>query len=251
VADKYVQVSQAELDKIAADIGLPAGSSMEAMLARAAELRGIAEAQKSAQKVAASQQQLVYQDKRLVNAAINDGRLTLASQQFWVDALGRDRAANRALLASLAPGLPPAHRIAEDESLETTHNAVMGRLGLAAAPDRRQVAASVPITSAHPPTPPPAPRRTDAETDEWGFPVRRIPDLVLTQRGKPVSEYTHDDHYAVFAEGLGLAFRRGAPPVPKQDAYYQGGLNDLTRPVIGADGVATHFEANPNYMPGY
>jgi hypothetical protein len=86
-------------------------------------------------------------------------------------------------------------------------------------------------------------------TDDLGLPINPIPERVMTHRGKPLSEYTADDHYATFANSLGARFRAGAPPVPQRDSYYQPGSNDFSRPVVGADGVVTHFEDNPDYQP--
>ncbi|MFP1155543.1 hypothetical protein ACK280_26245 [Mycobacterium sherrisii] len=246
-----VTLTRAELDRIAVDLGLPAGSSIEAMLARAGAVRAARDAEEAAQaraaKVAAAQRYLVDEDRRLVNAAINDGRIPAERKGFWVAALGRDRAGNRPLLASLAPGLPPAQRVVEDEALERTHGAVLARLGVAkdAPRPRPRDVRERPVRASAPTSPP------RQAVDGLGLPIPGIPAPVLTSRGTPPSEWTADDHYANFASMLGPRFAAGAGRPPAPATYYLPGPNDISRPVVGPDGTVTHWEANPDYQPQY
>jgi hypothetical protein len=228
-----IQVPRAKLCELA---GVPESCSdaqldaaMDAALSR----------QQAAVTASAAERHLTNEDKRLVAAAINDGRLPVARQQFWVSALAADRAQNRSLLASLAPGAAPGQRVVVDPALEGTHKAVLARLGVApdAPPETRPVAAAA--------APRPNPDRV--VRDSMGFEIPDIPQPVLLQRGTPASELTQSQLGDAMLRSLGPRFAAGArEPAPKKDFWYQPSPHAPSTPIVGADGVVTGWQAKPD-----
>jgi hypothetical protein len=237
-----VQVTQAELDRIAADLGLPPGSSVEAMLARGNELRAAREAQEAAnaqaREVTAAQRYQLDDDKRIVAAAINAGKIPVDRQAFWLETMARDRVNTRKIVASLSPGLPPAQRVVEDDSLERTHSAVLGRLGVAADKPR-------PIAAAAPPVPP---SYTPQKFDSAGLTLPQMPKPVQLSTGKPREEWTQQERSNEFMHALGGRFAAAAPPPPRGPSYYIPTGNDVTLPQVDASGDV-HWVENPDYRP--
>jgi hypothetical protein len=62
----------------------------------------------SAHQARQSEARLRIEDRALVDAAVNDGRISADSATFWCEALKQDRCGNRPLLASLIPSQPAA-----------------------------------------------------------------------------------------------------------------------------------------------
>lgn len=102
--NELVTVTQAELDELAAKVGLGAGCSFQQIQQRIQEMA----AEDTVLSAAA-----VAEDRRIIAEAIKDGRLPAARQQFWADALQSDRKGTRALIASMPPrGLPTSSNAA-------------------------------------------------------------------------------------------------------------------------------------------
>jgi hypothetical protein len=89
----------------------------------AAVLRAVDDRIAGATPVSVAEKQARAEDRRTVLAAVADGRIADVRVDFWCQAMQSDRAGNRAVLASLAPGLmfpaagirrsPPAARAAQ------------------------------------------------------------------------------------------------------------------------------------------
>jgi hypothetical protein len=101
--EEMVTVPQSQIDEMAAKVGLPSGTPWEEVARRAEELLADGNARKAAASAAVAT--AVAEDRRLIAAAIMDGRIPGQRQQFWADALQRDRKGTRALIASLMPGI--------------------------------------------------------------------------------------------------------------------------------------------------
>lgn len=184
-------------------------------------------------EAAGAEERLRAEDRRLVNAAYNEGKIV--NRDNWVAALAANRQENRAVLASLAPGLPPEQRVAVGEELQT----VMGRLGItspAGAPPPRRVAASsyqAPVPSSRP------------AVDMVGLPIPPLlPPPVLISKGTPPAQWTERQRQDAMLRRLGPRFHPGTEPPPAQDVWYQPGPNDHSVYVEGEG-----WRENPNYRP--
>lgn len=202
-----INVPRAELTRLC---GLPADADDETLSKAMAELLAAAEARKAQSVAAAAEQQLVAEDKRIVAAAINDGRLPVDRAAFWLDACARDRS-NRQIIASLAPGLQPAEKIAADSQAEATHAKLMARLGLG-----------------------PEPRTVAASFGDWGdtygapspYATPETPAPVLLSKGTAREDYSREEKYQDFIDKLGLSRRLGVPKPPPGDSWYVPSPND-------------------------
>jgi hypothetical protein len=145
-------------------------------------------------KVSAAEQQARAEDRRLVIAAVNDGRLTEKSIDLWCGAMEKDRAANRAVLASLAPGLPPEKRLVVDPELEHAYNRVMSPFG-----------GRPPVVAAS--SPAPGVVRSVPDRQAWARPnavSAPIPEGAVITGGRPPWEWTEAEvqNAALWHQGL-------------------------------------------------
>lgn len=209
-----INVPRAELCELC---GLPADADDETLSRRMAELLAAREAGQAQAVAAAAEQQEIAQDKRIVAAAINDGRLPAERATFWLDALKRDRG-NRVIIASLAPGLKPAETVAADAESERTHTKLMARLGLA--PEPRTVAASAD---------PFADQRERQVLDAFGLPVAQTPAPVVIQKGTDPADWTREQRADAMQRKLGPRFHPGTKPAPPADVVYIPSPNDPYR----------------------
>ena len=240
-----VTVDQSTLDSIAERLGMPAGSTVEELHRRAEELNA---ARQDQVKVAASRQQLVDDNKRLVNAAYNDGRIR--DRELWLRQLNADPVRNRPILASLSPGLRPAQQVVEDEALGRVEASVLGRLGMKP-PPVEAAAYGLPFAqrpSGAPGGRPPSGfdhsradvRRSDDKApgnnllnadaprpvDSVGLPITDVPAPVRISRGTPPEQWTERQRQDAALRRLGPRFHPGTQPPPSGDVYYQPSPND-------------------------
>lgn len=220
-----VNVPRAEL---AALVGLSHDVDDETLNAAIANMVGQRQAREAAvaraTAEARAEARLQAEDRQIVAAAINSGKINSSRAQFWVDALKRERPGNRAIIASLASGLPPAEKVAADADLERVHDGVMARLGLPAgkpAGSARTVAASQ-----HPAPLPPTPM-----VDSLGIPIPGVPAPVRLVRGKDPAHFTSEERdngllYALGGQFAAAAAARGIPRAPGAAGYYQPSPND-------------------------
>lgn len=132
---EMVTVTHEELAEL---LGVPASTS-PARLARLLD-------KKTAEIDIRAEQRRVRKDGKLVEAAIADGRLSEGSRNQWVSALAGDRTNNRALLASLSPGLPPDVRLnqvrRQAQELDDIHDQVLASFGIVRRNDGQVTAAA-------------------------------------------------------------------------------------------------------------
>jgi hypothetical protein len=202
-----INVPRAEL---AALVGLPASATDAELNKALAALRDAAAAREAQAIAAAAEQQLVAEDRQIVNAAIAAGKIpnTEDRRQFWIEACARDRANNRAMIASLAAVLPTV----ADAEAEAAHAQVMASLGLA--PKPRSVAASSGFGQ----------QPGEALPAAYGSP--EVPVPVLLHKGKDPRDYTREEQYQDFVHKLGIGRRLGVPRPPAADSYYVPSPND-------------------------
>jgi hypothetical protein len=210
--DDMVRVSTAELAEL---LGLAADTPEDVLLRKFYEGAAALAAQEEAQAVAAAEAAACAEDRRIVNAAYNAGKFPASRVEFWTDALKRDRERNRALVASLAPGLVPVEKIAANSDLEAIHARVMRQAGVPIRP--RTVAAS---------GDPQADLRERAVLDSRGLPVAQTPPPVLLRKGTNVEDYTQEQHFDRFMNMLGGQFKASARPLPQGDSWYLPSPND-------------------------
>jgi hypothetical protein len=91
---------------LAGRLGLPATADDETLLRAIDKMIAAREAGKRAETVSAAEQSARAEDRRIVVAAHKAGKIPASRIEFWCDAMAKDRAGNRYVLASLAPGLP-------------------------------------------------------------------------------------------------------------------------------------------------
>jgi hypothetical protein len=228
--------------KVAELLGLPADTDEETLRQALSDAAAAIDAQKHAQAVSAAEARACAEDRRIVIAAYNNSKIPANKIGFYQDAMSRDREGIRAILASLASGLPRAEneKIAGDADVQAVHDRVMGRLGIkpTSTPPRTVAAAD------HRPTvvgggasapPAPAPR-----LDDLGLPLPDVPRPILIKKGTDPSEYTKEQQYQDFAHRLGGKFTRGVPRPPAPDQYFVPSPDD---PYEFRDG---EFRAKPN-----
>jgi hypothetical protein len=214
--DEMVQVPRAEIAEL---LGLPADTPEDVLLRKFYEGAAALAVQEEAQAVAAAEAAACAEDRRIVNAAYNAGKFPASRVEFWTDALKRDRERNRALVASLTPGLVPVEKIAADTDVEAVHNKVIGQLGFAPKSSPRAVAAS---------GDPFADGRERAVLDAFGLPVADVPPPVLLRKGTNVEDYTQEQHFDRFMNMLGGKFKASAKPLPQGDSWYLPSPNDTS-----------------------
>jgi hypothetical protein len=179
--------------------------------------------------VSAAEQRARAEDRRIVIAAVNDGRLTKSRIEFWCDALSRDRTGNRAVLAALAPGLPPAQKVVDPDA-ERAERQVLARLGIKPppqAPSPRPVAASGQASPSSPPV------------DMLGIPlVPQMPEPVRIFKGKDPATWSRQEQSDYFMHKLGPAVTRGGQVnrPPREDDWYVPSPHDTFEWVETGDG---------------
>ena len=94
------EVSRSEIIKL---LGLPPDADDETVLRAVDDM--VASQQATALPLSVAEKQARAEDRRTVLAAVNDGRIVPDRLDFWCQAMQKDRAGNRAVLASLASGL--------------------------------------------------------------------------------------------------------------------------------------------------
>lgn len=228
-----IQVRRSEVTEL---LGLPADVDDKTLHAA---MEAAVSSQKAREAAGAEEQRLRAEDRRLVNAAYNAGKIV--HRDNWIAALAVNRQENRALLASMAPGLPPEHQVAVDAELETTHRAVMGRLGIGSVPAEKP---SPPRTVAAALDQAP-PGRGGQPVDGLGIPLPGIPPPVRISKGTPPEQWTERQRQDAMLRRLGPRFWPGTEPPPAQDVWYQPGTNDVSHYVEGQG-----WQPNPNYRPG-
>jgi len=196
---------------------------------------------------ASAEARLQAEDRQIVAAAINDGRIPVARREFWLDALQRDRGGNRVVLASLASGLPPAEKVAEDSDVERVHARIMASLGIPTGKRQapRTVAAAQAPSQGVAETPYQSALRRRAEEpsqlyqaapsqpgdtvrDVLGVPIPGVPAPVRLVRGKDPATWTQQERDDAALWHLGPAFRRGLKPPPGGAGYYRPSPNDVS-----------------------
>jgi hypothetical protein len=235
MAEKTV-VPRAELVGL---LGLSPDVSDEELQRELAGQLAAIKAAKEAQRVSAAEQRARAEDRGLVVAAHNDGRLSKGRIEFWCDALRRDREGNRAVLASLAPGPRPSQPLPVDPGVEAVHAKIVGRLAKPATATPPQ-----PLAAAAQPSIAPAP------TDGLGLPIPAVPAPVCIARGKDPQTWTYEERSNFFMHKLGPRLSQGVPPPPPTDRYYQPSPNDPYEWVETGDGHG-EFRPKSRYQAGY
>jgi hypothetical protein len=230
-------------------LGLPVDVDEETLQHAIAEA---VERQKSREALSAAEQEARAEDRRLVAAAFNDGRIVNCDK--WINALAADRTANRALMASLAPGLPPAQKVPVDPELDRVEAQVMARLGPARAPSaqslRTVAAAGTPPAESRPWRHSTSGLRSTGPAatgplDDLGLPIPGVPDPVRIQRGTPPEQWTQRQQEDFFLRQLGPRFYPGTQPPPQRDVWYQPSPNDVSEFVETTDGQG-YWREKPN-----
>jgi hypothetical protein len=250
-----VEVPRAKVVEL---LGLPADVSDEDLgraLTQALESAG------EAALVSAAEAGARAEDRSIVTAAVNEGRLPATRIAFWLDALSRDRAGCRSVIASLAPGPKPPVPV-QDPDVEAGRQGVMASLKRSGIdPPPRPVAAAaasagtttdtyaahaygeimsrlgsrVPQASGSAVAASAAsnvlPHNIVAGIDQPG-----IPDPVLLHKGKAPEGWTKDEQFSYFAHKLGCGLQQLVAPPPRPDGWYQPSPNDTSTPVPQPDG---------------
>jgi len=199
-------VPRAELAKL---LGLPPDSSDAELQKAMADLVAHQKAAEAESVAAPAEQGLQAEDKRIVAAAINAGKLPANRASFWIDACKRDRARNRAVIAMISPSAWVPERVAVDSEMERVHNKVMASLGYEPT-----------VTGGGAAPPPPAPA---GRYDAHGFPVANVPSpVVLQKRATDPADWTWQQRSDFFQRNiLGGKFKEGTkPPPPLGDVIY-------------------------------
>jgi hypothetical protein len=227
-----MEVPRAEVVEL---LGLPADVSDEDLgraLTQALESAG------QAALVSAAEAKARAEDRSIVTAAVNEGRLPATRIAFWLDALSRDRAGCRQVIASLAPGIPPAVKI-EDPDVEHARQGVMAALGRAGVkePPRRVDAAAAPL---------PAP---EVAFDSIVGTMSTIPAPVRIVRGKDPLTWSDAEKNNATARQMFPGIRHLLPPDPGSAGTYLPTPNQPTLPRQLPNGDMEWYP-NPNYKPG-
>lgn len=210
----------------------------------AAQLAEIERAQQ-AQRISAAERTARAEDRRVVLAAYNEGKIAGNRIEFWCGALQRDREGNRAVLAALAPGLPPDRKLPVDPEAEQVHRNILRRLGV------QEPARQVQAAADEQPSPyQRAVRNSDkfadsssVKRDDLGFPIPDFPRPQLVSRGKPIEEWTEQEKADALQRQLGQRFHPGTKPPPKGDVYYLPSPNDP----FEFDESTGQWRSKPNY----
>lgn len=237
-----VDVPRAEVLRL---LGLPADSDDATMQAELDRQLDQIERDLDRQRVSAAERLARAEDRRIVHAAVNDGRLTPGKVEFWCEALQRDRDRNRQVLAALAPGLPPDRKLPVDPEAEQVHRNILRRLGV------QEPARQVQAAADEQPSPyQRAVRNSDkfadsssVKRDDLGFPIPDFPRPQLVSRGKPIEEWTEQEKADAVQRQLGQRFHPGTKPPPKGDVYYLPSPNDP----FEFDESTGQWRSKPNY----
>lgn len=237
--------------EIAELVGLSPDASDETIRVAIAEKLA---SQRSHEDKSRRERALAIEDQRLVAAAIADGRVVASRAEHWRHVLATDRDANRALLASLAPGLPPSQRdipASQAHSPKAELDRILANLGF---PASSQIARpSAVYASAQSPAPAsrPSPVRAGAPASQMTpaprtsrdlIPNDFVPDPVLIRRGKPSHERTQREISDECMRRLSPRTAVGLPPPPPEDVWYWPSPNDHFR----WNEETQQFEAKPN-----
>jgi hypothetical protein len=235
--------------KVAELLGLPADTDEETLRQALANASAAIDAQKHAEAVSAAEARACAEDRRIVIAAYNNSKMPANKIGFYQDAMSRDRKGIRALLASLASGLPRAEneKIPADAEVQAVHDLVMGRLGIKPTPTTtrwptsRTVAAAgyEPTVTGGGATPPPAPAPI---LDDLGFPLPQVPRPILIKKGVNPSEYTAQQRSDAGMHALGQKFSAGVPRLPAPDQYFIPSPDDPDE----FDAATGEFRPKPN-----
>jgi hypothetical protein len=223
-----MEVPRAEVVEL---LGLPADVSDEDLgraLTQALESAG------QAALVSAAEAKARAEDRSIVTAAVNEGRLPATRIAFWLDALSRDRAGCRQVIASLAPGIPPAVKI-EDPDVEHARQGVMAALGRAGVkePPRQVAAAAAPL---------PAP---GVVVDSIAGSLSQIPPPVRFTSGKPPETWSKRERDDAFIHAAFPMLRGAVPKPPGGEGVYLPSPNQPRLPVQLPNGDVEWYD-NPN-----
>jgi hypothetical protein len=223
-----MEVPRAEVVEL---LGLPADVSDEDLgraLTKALESAG------ERALVSAAEGQARAEDRTIVVAAVNEGRVHPTRIQFWLDALQRDRAGCRQVIASLVPGLKPAVPI-EDPDVEVARQGVMASLKrMGVDPPPRQVAAAVA------PLPPPG-----VVVDSIAGSLSQIPPPVRLTSGKPPETWSKRERDDAFIHAAFPMLRGAVPKPPGGEGVYLPSPNQPRLPVQLPNGDVEWYD-NPN-----
>jgi hypothetical protein len=207
-----IAVPRAEVAKL---VGLPADATDEELQKAMADLLAVQAAQEAESVAAAAEAREVAEDKRIVAAAVADGRLPANRAEFWCAALKNgNREANRAVVGMLTPGWRSPERVALDNDLERIHAKVMAQFG--GAPQPRTVAASDGF-GRQPGENLPAPYRSPD-----------VPAPVVIQKGVSPADWTPKQAQDAMLRRLGPRFHPGTEAPPKGDVVYFPSPNDVS-----------------------
>jgi hypothetical protein len=204
MTQEHVAVTREEAIELLEALGLPTGGTNEELVREIHKAAARIGAAKEAEKVAAAEARERAEDKRIVAAAVADARIPESRKQFWIDALGRNRDANRDVVASLTP-IPAFMRPITTQ---------------------RQAGVPTPPQSVAASGDPFADGRERAVLDSLGLPVADMPAPVLMRKGVNVEDYTQEQHFDRFMNMLGGKFKASARPLPQGDSWYLPSPND-------------------------
>lgn len=237
-----VDVPRAEVLRL---LGLPSDASDDQMHAELNRQLDQIERDLDRQRVSAAERLARAEDRRIVHAAFNEGKIGGNKVEFWCDALQRDREGNRAVLAALAPGLPPDRKLPVDPEAEQVHRNVLRRLGVQE-PARQVQAAADEQPSPYQRAVRNSDKFADSSTvkrDDLGFPIPDFPRPQLVSRGKPIEQWTEQEKADAVQRQLGQRFHPGTKPPPKGDVYYLPSPNDP----FEFDESTGQWRSKPNY----
>lgn len=207
----------------------------DATLSRAIDA---AVARQAAARAAERERKFEADDKRLVNAAVADGRIAAASKGKWLGYLRADREGTKRVIASLAPGLPPEQSSAAgaadgvDADAQRAYDGVMASLaGLGFKPESKPVQAARPVG-----------QNVGSLRDA---PTR--PDGMVCVRGRPPEQWTAQEQEDAMLWRLGGRFRAGLRPPPEAIYYTPNPGGKSTDYVDHGDGTG-HWEL-PDQLP--
>lgn len=181
-----------------------------------------ANAQVAAQAERAAERGARAEDRRIVFAAVNDGRIPESRIDFYIEAMLKDRQGVRSILAVLArPSTPPRNRVVDAR----TQSPLQRAAGVVAWDETPQ----------------------DEIVDSLGLPIPGVPAPVRIQRGKPYDKWTQQEKDDAALWALGPRFRNGLKPPPGGDSIYQPSPNDPYEFVQTGNGQG-EFRAKDQYL---
>jgi hypothetical protein len=217
MADEMADEIAVPTAKLAELLGLPADTPEDELRKAMADLVATHEAHEAEAVAAAAEAREVAEDRRIVAAAVADGRLPANRAEFWCAALKNgNREANRAVVRMLTPGWRSPESVAAAADLERVHAKVIAQFGGAPQP-RKSVAASDPQ----------AVLRERQVLDSVGLPVAQTPAPVLLRKGTDPADWTKEEQYRDFAHKLGGKHAIGVRKPPAGDSYYMPSPNDV------------------------